>query len=95
MPRPKLVYVEWYDHASVNPCAWGKIQETIDEGKAFVKDPCVSVGFLVHQDDNCLVLVSHLQSLKNYDPEGDGSGDQVILRCAVKRIEHLPTPKSK
>ncbi len=88
MPPPPMVRVEWCDSSSTTGNLWSDIADTIHAGTTGVGAPCVSVGFLVHEDEHCLVIVPHLSSF----PLGDdpqGSGDMTIPRRAVLRMDAL------
>ncbi len=86
--NPKPVLVEWVDSSSVHTDVWGSVNEAVAKGTAASLRPCISVGFLVYEDRECLVLVPHLQGLP-IDADDSGSGDMTIPRGAVKRVRRL------
>lgn len=83
-PDFPLVYVQWVDSVGAGAC-WGSIPE-----KTPSVHGCHSVGWLVCENDEVLVLVPHL-SLEDEDYAKDeihGCGDMTIPKVAVvKKVE--------
>ncbi len=86
--KPRPVLVEWVDSSSIHTDVWGSVNDAVARGTAATRRRCVSVGFLVYEDRECLVLVPHLQGLP-IDADDSGSGDMTIPRSAVKRMRRL------
>lgn len=85
---PKMVRVEWVDSSSVHSTAWGDIEEAINGGLRMIERPCVSVGFLVSETEDALVLVPHLSGWP-LEVDDVGSGDMTIPKSAVKRMVEI------
>ncbi len=83
-----MVRVEWIDASIVGTNTWSDIATTIEHGREMTVRPCVSVGFLVHQDEHCLILIPHLAGWPIKDDDV-GSGDMTIPKCAVKQMTVL------
>ncbi len=84
---PPMVLVEWRDSSSTTGNVWKTVEEAIRVAKEETT-PCVSVGFLVHEDAEWIVLVPHLSVFPPIE-DSQGSGDMTIPRCSVIRIVTL------
>jgi hypothetical protein len=83
---PELVLIEWVDSGQPIP-GWQWLSN-LDKRSAH---KCVSVGFLVQDDEQTKVLAPNLGS-SNGDEEWDqASGLITIPTVAVKRLERLTT----
>jgi hypothetical protein len=74
-----LVYIAWVDSASSATGGW------IEVGN--LKRECAlvhSVGWLIHDDDHCKVILPHLTEDKR-----QGSGEMIIPASAVRSILNL------
>ena len=74
-----LVYIEWVDSASSATGGWVEIGN--------LKRECAlvhSVGWLIHEDDHCKVILPHLT-----DDKRQGSGEMIIPASAVRSILNL------
>lgn len=78
-----LVYIEWEDSFGVST-SW----EDIDGMKATLTI-CASVGWLVHDDKKCKVVVPHLTSINRSDVDSQGCGDMTIPASAVVKMVRL------
>lgn len=82
---PKLVLVVWVDSCGAES-GW----EDIDNFSHAQIMKCKSVGWLVHEDSERLVLVPHV-ALKDDGEFLQGCGDMVIPKMAVVGVEDLET----
>jgi len=70
----KMIRIEWEDSSSSS-----RIWNTVEKLKSFSNARCISVGFLVHEDDTCVVIAGH-------KGEEDYAGEMRIpKRSIVKR----------
>lgn len=77
----QLVFVEWLDSFGCSP-TWEQL-----DGCSPRPLTCKSVGWLLHDDADCVVLVPHVAT-----PPGatgpQGCGDMTIpARCIVRRVD--------
>lgn len=91
--RPEIVYVEWLDSSSPGGSVWVDAPAVMAAfGGALT---CVSVGWVVGEDENVLGLAAHahLESLEG-SAVGDGevSGVMFIPKCSIVRRVSLQTP---
>lgn len=77
-----MVLVEWLDSRGVHQ-AWTDIEDI--EGMKFCFN--LSVGFMVYQDEDRIVLCPHIADAEEKDREGCGS--MAIPRWTVQRIVEL------
>lgn len=77
----KLLYVEWVDSCMVVGGVWKKGDDVRESEPALVK----SVGFVVAQDKQRIVLAAHVA----VDGSDSFGGDMCIPRSAVKRVRRL------
>ena len=71
-----VIQVEWEDSSSTSR-VW-------KEGKylASLKNQrCLSIGFLVHEDDSCVVIAGHM----GLDEHPDFAGDMRIPKSAIRK----------
>ena len=74
MSKIKFVRVEWEDSSSMN-----RIWNTPDDYAKQKNSQCTSIGYLVHEDETCVVVASH-------KGEGDfGGGMRIPKRAIIKR----------
>ena len=85
----KLVFVEWMDHSSSTQ-RWSKFSELEERCEPLL---LVSVGWLLKQNKECIVLVPHKHSDEMTDWTPYGSGDMTIIRSSIKKIIELKEPK--
>lgn len=81
-----LVYVEWADHSMSGTAGW----VDLDKVKALRPALFTSVGFVAHEDDDCLVLMATIDSDLDC-----ASGVVCILQCAIKGRAVLAKPKQR
>ena len=80
---PPLVLIEWEDSFGCSP-SWTDL--VTDQPAPLV---CQSVGWLVHRDDRCVVVVPHV-TLDNDDVESrQGCGDMTIPARSILRTVEL------
>ncbi len=76
--------VEWVDSYGCSS-SWEEIGEPFDAPTVMI---CRSVGWLVHDGDDCKVLVPHVAEV-GAGALRQGCGDMTIPTVAVVRIEDL------
>jgi hypothetical protein len=79
-----LVMVEWVDSYGCSS-RWRELEE-------LTPDPmiCRSVGWLLHRDRECIVLVAYLiEPDRDEGPRSQGMGDMTTPSCAVKAMHAL------
>ena len=80
--NPRLIHVEWLDSRQPTP-AW----QFVDSSSSHTACNCVSVGFLVHEDDCVKVLAPNLADVGQ---EGiQASGMITIPVCSITRVTDL------
>ena len=79
-----LVLIEWVDSFGCSP-SW----QRIDGLEAVKPMRCQSVGWLLYQDEQCLVVVPHLSTDQHESIEPQGCGDMTIPRRAILSITSL------
>jgi len=79
----RLVQIEWEDSYGCAP-NWTPI-----DGCAPSVMLCRSVGWLIHDGDDCKVIVPHLNQANHPNACLQGCGDMTIPSSAVKRINDL------
>ena len=82
----KLLLIEWEDSQGVS-ANW----EYLGNCKPFVL-VCKSVGWLIHDDERCKVIVPHLTAPDRGKQQG--CGDMTIPTAAVLRMVELKAPKA-
>lgn len=85
MNKYKLVLIEWED-SQLGFQGWKLVHEQPKQMPSFI-----SVGFLVHEDENCKVLYPHIKDVQD-DDDLSGSGDILIPVSAIKKMIELPIP---
>ena len=83
MSRPPIVLVEWLDsHRASN--GWTELEESVESGREAITTSMLSAGFLVHDDDDGVVVACGL------NPRGpDVEGAMAIPRVAIRRVVQL------
>lgn len=84
--RFRLVYVEWEDSHGCSS-SW----EFLDQHSPSVT-VCQSVGWLIHEDKVCKVLVPHLLPSNGEGLRAQGCGDMTIPTSAIRKLVTLKTP---
>lgn len=82
----RLVYIEWEDSHGCSS-AW----EFLDQCQPSVTI-CQSVGWLIHDDKTCKVLVPHLLPSNGDGHRAQGCGEMTIPASAVRRLVALKLP---
>ena len=83
----RLVLVEWVDSFGCS-AAWQDITDSVA-----VPLHCRSVGWLLHDTDDCKVIVPHLSEAHHPSAAPQGCGDMTIPTCAVTRMIDLADPR--
>ena len=82
----KLVLVEWYD-SHQNTGGWAPVKDI----PAFL--PVIrSVGWVLHDNDQCLVLVPNHGAATDTSSE-QACGEMTIPKRAVKKVRQLREPR--
>jgi hypothetical protein len=84
-----LVYIEWEDSYGCSP-NWEDLKNC-----SAVPMVCRSVGWLVHDDQKCKVIVPHLNEPDHPNADLQGCGDMTIPTSAILRMAQLTLPKRK
>ncbi len=89
MRTMKLVYIEWFD-------AYG-CSSTWQDMPEIKPSPivCKSVGWLLHDGDDCKVIVPHTMPDDHDHANPQGCGDMTIPTVAIKRIVEMKEPVVK
>lgn len=82
----RLVYVEWLDSYGCS-ASW----QHLSAGKA-APMVCRSVGWLLHDTNDCKVVVPHVSDADRNDLEAQGCGDMTIPTAAIVRLVTLKIP---
>lgn len=86
MEKQRLVYIKWVDSFGCSS-TWEEIQEEYDP-KPLI---CRSVGWLIHDGDDCKIIVPHLTSKEHDHAIQQGCGDMTIPTRAILKIVSLIT----
>lgn len=76
----RLVYVEWVDSYGCSS-EWADIESCSPAPMV-----CRSVGWLIHDDDKCKVIVPHLNQSDHPNVKLQGCGDMTIPTSAIVKI---------
>lgn len=80
------MFVEWLDHASFEIATWREAEEYDGIGPVKVQ----SIGWVMKEDDDCIVLIQTRSEPKDYDEDCEKySGDIVILKSAITKQEEV------
>ena len=85
----RLVFVEWED-SFVGMSGWGET-----DGARPNVVVCQSVGWLIHDGEDCKLIVPHLSAPNHLFAKQQGCGDMTIPASAVRRIVDLNVPESQ
>jgi hypothetical protein len=84
MKKNKLVLIEWLDSHS------GRGWQTIDQLESTAKPLyCRSVGWIVSENEDCMVIVPHIGGEKQGEIMFQGCGDLTIPTKAILKITIL------
>jgi len=89
MKLPRLVLVKWLDAYGVSP-DWISVEDA-------KPSPLVnqSVGWLFHENDDCVVVIPHVAMSDHPRAEMQICGDMMIPRKAVVEIIELIIPHGR
>ena len=79
----KLVLIEWLDSFGCSS-EWQKLE--VDKPKPLL---CQSVGWLLHDGDDCKVIVPHVTKDQDRNIDPQGCGDMTIPTKSVMSIFEL------
>jgi hypothetical protein len=80
MSREKFVRIEWVDSSSSS-----RIWNSRESLMAHDNERCVSIGYLVHEDKDCVVVAGHKGT-------HDFAGDMRIPKRAIVKRKNLKEP---
>ncbi len=84
MNKQQLVCIEWVDSFGCSS-TWVEIQEEYNP-KPLI---CKSVGWLLHDGEECKIIVPHLTSNEHDHAIQQGCGDMTIPTSAILKIVPL------
>ena len=79
----KLVLVEWYDHCSFTTATW----RSKEEYDSLNPPLCKTVGWVLKEDKQMMILVSTWQESEEFDDQF--VGDMAILKGVIKSVKVL------
>ena len=79
--KTRLVLVEWVDSCSVNE-TWDFVKD-LEEPYPVI---CNSVGWVLKQNDDCILIVPHISDVQNEDSLGACKGGLIIPREMIRNI---------
>ena len=79
----KLNYISWMDHCSHTESHWRSVTEAAELGPI----TCHTVGYILHEDDDCVVLGQTIHSHDELDDKY--AGDMCILKPLIKTRKEL------
>ena len=82
----RLVFIEWVDSYGCSS-EWADLSECTPEPMI-----CRSVGWLIHDDSRCKIIVPHLSQPGHPSTEQQGCGDMTIPTSAILKIIDLKVP---
>ena len=86
----RLVYIEWEDSYGCSP-DWEDLENCQP-----VPMVCRSVGWLIHDDEKCKVVVPHMNEPDHPNAfKRQGCGDMTIPTAAVVKVVDLKVPERK
>jgi hypothetical protein len=80
MSKLKVVRVEWEDSSSTR-----RVWHSREELAGMTNQKCTSIGFLVHEDDHCVIVAAH----KGDEEYPDFSGDMRIPKSAIRKRKYV------
>jgi hypothetical protein len=80
----RLVLVEWLDSYGCS-ASWQSIDNPLPAPRVM---RCRSVGWLIHDGEECKVLIPHVGDVGEGEAS-QGCGDMTIPTCAVLRVQEL------
>jgi len=90
MTDKKLIFVEWHDAFGVSS-DWQEITDVVKETKPLLVR---SVGWEIHRDDSCLVIVPHLSDVGHDRTNQQGCGDMTIPVACIVREQEIKLKKA-
>lgn len=85
-----LVYIEWADSFGCSS-EWTSTADVAD-----VEHICISVGFLLKESKDIVVIVPHFSPAnEKIDAKEQGCGDMAIPRSAIRQLRTLKIMKKK
>ena len=85
----KLVYIEWIDSYGCSS-DWNNLENCKPELLL-----CRSVGWLLHADKTCKVIVPHITQDQHDNIAQQGCGEMTIPTKAVRKIVFLTIPSNE
>jgi hypothetical protein len=89
----RLAVIDWRD-SSGHSSRWERVDDILDQSSRAGR--CVSVGWVLHDDKDAIVLIPHLAEISGIAGGIDGSSGITIPReCVVKIIYLTRSYKNK
>lgn len=85
-PALRLVLIEWLDAFGCSS-TWEEVGDVHPRAMR-----CRSVGWLVHDGEDCKVVVPHLSEADHDDVKQQGCGDMTIPTCTIRYMVDLTPP---
>jgi hypothetical protein len=87
----RLVYIEWEDSYGCSP-DWEDLENCSPAPMV-----CRSIGWLIHDDKKCKVVVPHLTQADHPNSNLQGCGDMTIPTSAIRKIADvkIADPKTR
>lgn len=83
MPDYKVYYISWWDHCSHTTTEWRDIEEAEELEPVL----CHTVGYLLHETDDSIVLGQTIHSVEDFNDKY--SGDQMIIKKLIKEQKEI------
>lgn len=84
--KRKLVLIEWVD--SHEGRGWRSISDIENTAELLY---CRSVGWLISENPDCVIIASHISGEKNEGIKIYACGDMCIPKCSIKKTTVLRT----
>ena len=86
-----IVYIEWVDSSSQGRNMWNDVNVVLS-GARDNSMKCRSIGFILFEDDDSILLVAHLSGDCEVKMSGHCGGDIQIPKCAITKRVDLKLP---
>ncbi|MDD5353321.1 MAG: hypothetical protein PHS93_09195 [Candidatus Omnitrophica bacterium] len=82
--KHKLTLIEWEDSYSTDD-KWKSVS-AMPKPKRMI---CVSVGWIIKETKNNILIIPHLSDINNKNSSGTGFGEMVIPKSAIRKRKEL------
>lgn len=76
----KIYIVEWIDSYSPTLNKWEHFDDVEDPSELI----CISVGWIIKENDKYITIVSHISDITNKEGHGEVCGNMTIPKKAIK-----------